>query len=128
MTRAAYLCAAPALLVLLAIGAANTARAACDEVGYIATFEVKPGSEQAFERAIVAVARKVNEVEEGVLLYAPFRGESGRYYMMERYRNLQAREVHATAPEVLDMFPPIMELLTVPIAVEPLAALCGAGD
>jgi len=127
MTRPCYQSAGSALFALLVI-CAPPAWAACEEVGYIATFHVKPGGEQAFEQAIVAAARKVVEVEPGVLLYAPFRGEDGRYYMMERYQNLQAREVHATAPEVLAMFPAVMEQLTAPIEVEPVTAVCGSAD
>ena len=111
-----------------AIAAAGTVHAACDEVGYIATFEVKPGNEQAFEQAIVAVADKVVEVEDGVVLYAPFRGENGRYYMMERYKNLQAREAHAKSEEVLALFPAVMEQLDAPIGVEAVTAVCGASD
>lgn len=113
-----------AVIVFVACAAPGVARAACDEVGFIATFEVKPGHEQAFEQALVTVAEKVRAVEEGTLLYAPFRGETGRYYLMERYRNLQAREVHATSSEVLALFPPVMEHLAVPIAVEPVTAVC----
>ena len=76
----------------------------------------------------MAVANKVVEVEDGVLLYAPFRGEDGRYYMMERYKNLQAREVHAKADEVLALFPALMEQLSAPIGVEAVTAVCGSSD
>ena len=111
-----------------AIGGVSLANAGCDEVGFIATFEVEPGKEQAFEEAIVAVANKVVEVEPGVLLYAPFRGENGRYFMMERYKDLQAREEHAKAPEVLALFPALMAQLASPdIAVEAVTAVCGSG-
>ena len=112
------------LAIMIVAGVARLAHADCDEVGYIATFEVKPGSERAFEQAIVEVASKVVEVEAGVLLYAPFRGESGRYYMMERYKNLQAREDHAKSDDVLALFPAVMEALAVPIAVESVSAVC----
>ena len=37
----------------------GSALADCDEVGYIATFEVTEGQEQSFESAIVKVAAKV---------------------------------------------------------------------
>ena len=114
--------------VAVALGSAGIAHAACDEVGYVATFQVKPGSEQAFEQAVVAVAAKVNEVEDGVILYAPFRGEDGRYYMMERYENLQAREVHATTDDVRALFPPLMEQLAAPIEVEAVTAVCGSAE
>jgi quinol monooxygenase YgiN len=105
--------------------AAGSAFAACDEVGYIATFEVTEGQEQAFEAGIVKVAAKVREVEEGTLLYSPYRGDNGKYYMMERYRNLAAREAHAKDPAVLELFGPVMETLSAEVAVESVALLCG---
>jgi len=117
-----------AVAIVVALGSAGLAHGACDEVGYVATFQVKLGSEQAFEQAVVAVAAKVNEVEDGVILYAPFRGENGRYYMMERYKNLQAREVHATTDDVRALFPPLMEQLAAPIQVEAVTAVCGSAD
>ena len=92
-----------------AIGAADPVYADCTEVGYIATFDVEAGHEKAFESAILALAEKVAAVEHGVVLYAPFRGaEPGRYYMMERYEDEQARQAHAQAPEVRALFPPLM--------------------
>ena len=110
-------------MVCLLLGA-GTVSAACDEVGYIATFYVAEGKERAFEEAIVKLAVKVMEVEEGAILYAPYKGEQGRYYMMERYQNLEARNVHATAPEVLELFGPVSETLSAPVDVEAVSAVC----
>jgi quinol monooxygenase YgiN len=115
-----------AMTVCMAAMGASLVHADCDEVAYIATFEVTPGSEQAFEQAIVNLANKVVEVEDGVVLYAPFRGADGRYYMMERYKNLAAQEVHAKSDEVIAMFPAVMGPLSAPIAVESLTAVCGS--
>jgi quinol monooxygenase YgiN len=105
--------------------ASGSAFAVCDEVGYIATFEVTEGQEQAFETGIVKVAAKVREVEEGTLLYSPYRGDNGKYYMMERYRNLVAREAHAKDPAVLELFGPVMGTLSAEVSVESVALLCG---
>ena len=104
--------------------AAGTVAAACDEVGYIATFEITTGQERAFEAAIAKVAAKVMEVEEGALLYSPYRGANGKYYMMERYRDLAAREVHAKDPAVLALFGPVMATLSAEVAVEPVTLVC----
>lgn len=113
-------------MALCATLAAGYAQADCAEVGYLATFDVKPGQEKQFEAAVLAVAAKVLAVEDGVLLYAPFKGaQEGRYYMMERYRDEQARQAHAKAPEVLALFPPLMEQLAKPLDVQPLSAVCG---
>jgi quinol monooxygenase YgiN len=99
-------------------------QADCAEVGYIATFDIKPGSEAVFEKAIVEVATKVLEMEPGTLLYTPYHAEGTRYYMLERYQDLAARELHAKAPEVLAMFPPVMATLAAPIDVTPITAVC----
>lgn len=107
----------------LSIGAGQ-AHAACDEVGYIATFEVTEGKEQAFEVAVTKLAAKVMHVEKGTLLYSPYRGDDGRYYMMERYTNQQAREDHAKAPEIVELFGPLMETLSAEIAVEAVTLVC----
>jgi len=104
--------------------ASGSAFAACDEVGYIATFEITEGQEQAFESAIANVAAKVMEVEEGTVMYLPYRGDNGKYYMMERYRNLAAREAHAKDPAVLALFGPVMETLSAEVAVESVALVC----
>ena len=77
------------LLLACAACFASSVWAQCDEVGYIATFEVTEGQEQAFEAGIAAVAAKVMEVEPGAILYSPYRGADGKYYMMERYQNLK---------------------------------------
>jgi quinol monooxygenase YgiN len=128
VVRVDFLRVVSAVVGSLAIAGVSAAHAGCEEVGYIATFEVKPGSEQAFEQAVVAVAAKVVEVEDGVLLYAPYRGEDGRYFMMERYKNLAAREVHATAPEVQALFPALIEQLAGPIGVEAVTAVCASSE
>lgn len=112
------------LMACLAFGTGSVF-AACDEVGYIATFEVTEGQEQAFEAAIVKVAAKVMEVEEGAILYSPYRGDNGKYYMMERYQNLAAREAHAKDPAVTELFGPVMGALSAPVAVESVALVCG---
>ena len=105
--------------------AAGSVFAACDEVGYIAIFEVIQGQEQAFEAAVAIVAAKVVEVEPGAILYSPYRGANGKYYMMERYQNLAAREAHAKDPAVLELFGPVMATLSAEVAVEPVTLVCG---
>ncbi|MFK7913402.1 MAG: putative quinol monooxygenase [Pseudomonadales bacterium] len=112
------------LVALLFSGASAGAFAECEEVGYIATFDVKSGSEGAFEQAITTVAAKVLEVEPGTLFYAPYRGQESRYYMMERYTNEAARQAHAKSPEVLALFPAVMATLAEPITVEAVSAVC----
>lgn len=102
--------------------------AECTEVGYLATFDIKPGSEMAFEQAIVKVAAKVLATEPGTLFYAPYHAEGLRYYMLERYKDLAAREQHAKAPEVLALFPPVMATLASPIEVQAITAVCATGN
>jgi len=123
-TRNLFLIVCAATLLL------TTARvhADCTEVGYLATFDIKPGSETAFEQAIAKVAAKVLEVEPGTLLYVPYHAEGARYYMLERYQDLAAREQHAKAPEVLALFGPVMATLASPIEVEELTAVCATDN
>ncbi len=108
------------------LGAASTVVAECDpaEVGYVASFTVKPGSEAAFEKALSDLAIAVNQHEPGVILYAPYKGTEGKYYMMERYTDLAAREVHGTHPEVTALFPAIGPHLAGEPDVQPVAAIC----
>jgi quinol monooxygenase YgiN len=94
------------------------------EVGYVATFEVKEGSEEAFEVAITRLAEAVNRVEEGVVLYAPFKGADNVYYMMERYESEAARKAHGSSEEVRSHFPALGPLLTGPADVRPVSAVC----
>ena len=98
----------------------------CGEMGYLATFEIDPQNAKAFEAAVGALAAKVVEVEQGVLLYAPFRDETNpaRYYMFERYETLAAREAHAKDPAVVAMFGPLMGTLAGQPVITPIAGLC----
>ncbi len=95
-----------------------------NEVGYIASFKVLPGKEAAFEAGISNLAAEVNAREPGVVLYAPYKGTDGEYWMMERYQDLAARDVHAQAPEVQAAFGPVAPLLAAPPTVIPVTTVC----
>jgi len=121
----------PARLVALGVIAcglflSTPVLAQCDEneVGYVASFTVKPGSEAGFEAAVSALADTVNRVEKGVLLYAPYRGPEGKYFMMERYADEAARAAHGTDPEVTALFPALGEFMAAPPVVTPVSAVC----
>ena len=111
-----------ALLGLAQPAFAETCNA--NEVGYIASFKVIPGKEAAFESGISNLAAEVNAREPGVVLYAPYKDANGEYWMMERYQDLAAREVHAKSPEVQAAFGPIGPLLAEPPTVIPVSAVC----
>lgn len=115
-----------ALLSALAVFIATPSWAQCDaqEVGYVASFAVKPGSEAGFEAALTTLAETVNRVENGVVLYAPYRGSEGKYFMMERYVNEAARTAHGKAPEVAALFPGLGEFLAGAPVVNPVSAIC----
>ena len=118
-------------LLLTACATALSAGAAplhadCKEVGYIASFEVKQGQEMAFEDAIVELAAKVLETEPGTLFYAPYHAKDQSYYMLERYKDLSAREQHAQADEVKALFPKVIETLAAPIEVKEISAVCNS--
>jgi quinol monooxygenase YgiN len=114
------------LTMLLPFSSSFAADDVCNEneVGYVATFEVKPGSEIALEAALSDLAKAVNRLEPGVVLYAPFKGADGQYYMMERYQDEAARKVHASSDEVRALFGPLMNTLVGPPDVKPVSAVC----
>ena len=114
------------LLIVATVAFPLAAQAECDsnEVGYVASFKVKPGSEKAFEVAIAKLAETVQRVEEGAILYAPYRGTEGKYFMMERYRDEAARKAHGTDAEVQALFPTLGPHLAGPPDIQPVAAVC----
>tara|TARA_B100000029_G_scaffold465289_1_gene499866 strand:- start:284 stop:586 length:303 start_codon:yes stop_codon:yes gene_type:complete len=96
----------------------------CREVGFVAIFEIKSGNEEQFEDGALHLASAVNQLEPGVIYYAPYRGPDGRYYFMERYKDLDARNAHATHPSIPQIFESIAPLLAAPPVVEPVELLC----
>lgn len=114
------------VFAILSPWTAIAAECNAEEVGYVATFKVKPGSEAAFEEAITNLAATVNRVEPGVVLYAPYKGADNTYYMMERYENEAARKVHATADEVKALFPALGPHMASPPDVQPVSAVCSS--
>ena len=107
---------------LLSLGA--QAKCSKDEVGYVATFDVKPGSEAAFEAAVSQLSETVMRVESGVILYAPYKGTGATYYMLERYENEAARKEHGTSEEVQALFGPLGATLAGAPDVQPTSAVC----
>ena len=104
-----------------------TTQAECnrEEVGYIATFDVRPGSEEAFEKAVTDLAKTVMRVEKGVILYAPYKGDGGKYYMIERYQDAATRGAHGSSPEVRAKFGPLMATLRGQADIQMISAVCG---
>ena len=97
----------------------------CKEVGFIAIFDVKSGQEGKFEKGALKLAASVNSLESGTIFYAPYRGQNGQYYFMERYNDLAARNAHAQHPSILKIFESIISpTLAAPPGVEPLDRLC----
>jgi quinol monooxygenase YgiN len=100
--------------------------AECDsnEVGYVATFKAKPGSEKEFEAVLSKLANTVKRVEPGAIFYAPYKGTDGTYYMMERYTDEAARKAHGSHADVAAIFPALGPLLAAPPDVQPVSAIC----
>ena len=122
LLRASLLVAA--LSAILSPLSALAADCNAEEVGYVATFKVKAGSEAEFEAALAALAATVNRVEPGAVLYAPFKGQDNTYYMMERYENEAARLVHASSDDVKAMFPALGPHMDGAPDVQPVSAVC----
>lgn len=96
-----------------------------DEVGYFATFKVKPGHEAEFEEQVLKLTDQVRALEPGAVFYAPYRGaEAGVYHFMERYEDEAARASHAKAGEIRAIFGKVMPLLREPLEVVRVSALC----
>ena len=123
-TRTACLSAALLGAALAGITAPLAAADCSEEVGYVATFKVKPGSEAAFEAAISELAATVRRVESGVILYAPYKGQNNTYYMLERYENEAVRTAHASSDEVRALFPSLMMHVDGGPDVQPVSAVC----
>ena len=122
-------CSQFSIAVMIAMIAALSpllAQATCnaEEVGYVATFEVKPGSEEVFEAAINKLSATVMRVESGVILYAPYKGAGNTYYMLERYQDEATRQSHATSEEVRALFVPLMATLVGQADIQPISAVC----
>jgi quinol monooxygenase YgiN len=107
-----------------ASGMAETTQCDPAEVGYVASFEVKPGSETAFETALSDLATAVTAAEPGAIYYAPYKGPDGTYFMLERYRNEAARADHGKSPEVSALFPTLGSHLKGAPVVTPISAVC----
>lgn len=113
------------ILAGMLCGQANAFECSGDEVGYFATFKVREGSEGQFEALAAALTDEVRAREPGVVFYAPYRGEDpGVYYFMERYETEAARDAHASAEEIRGIFGQVMPLLSEPLTVVRLSALC----
>jgi quinol monooxygenase YgiN len=113
------------LLVVAGTSAAQAFECSSDEVGYFATFKVKPGSEAAYEALVLELTEKVRALEPGAVFYAPYRGaEAGVYHFMERYQNEAARQAHAKADPIRAVFGKLTPLLREPLTVERVSALC----
>ena len=123
-TRASLLC--KTLLSALILALSGAAHAACNsyEVGYVASFKAKAGSEAAFEAALSDLAAAVVRMEPGVILYAPYKGVDGQYFMMERYKDAAAREAHGKSPEVSSLFPGLGAHMDGAADVQPVSAVC----
>ncbi len=118
-----------AWLMGMALLGVASGSSACEDVGYIARFDVREGHEAAFEAALLALVHEVRATESGVLLYAPFKGDEPRqYFMMERYVDAAARERHASTPNVRALFAPIVQHLASDLQVHAVSALCEAGS
>ncbi len=66
----------------------------------------------------------MQEVESGVILYAPYRGVDGQYFMMERFENEAARAAHGKAPEVAALFPTLGPHMAGAPDIQPVSAVC----
>lgn len=82
-------------------------------VSVTTTLHAKPGSEEALAAALRSLAARVRCAEPGCLLYQPTRSrhESGRFLVLERYRDERALGAHANSDHLREALPGLMECL-----------------
>jgi quinol monooxygenase YgiN len=82
-------------------------------VAVTALLKAKPGQEDALERVLRELARKVCDAEPGCLLYRVARSRHDRqlYALIERYTGEEALAAHANSEHNRDATPALMECL-----------------
>jgi quinol monooxygenase YgiN len=83
------------------------------EVTVIARARVKPGNEEAMERALRENA-ETSRCEAGCVSYSVLRGDSGTFMTVERWESQTAADTHMTTPHVQTLLQTIGPLLDGP--------------
>jgi quinol monooxygenase YgiN len=80
------------------------------EVTVIARARVRPGSEEAMERALRDNASRSRD-EDGCVSYSVLRGDDGMFMTVERWRTREHADQHMTTPHVQQLLSTIAPLL-----------------
>jgi len=83
------------------------------EVTVIARAKVKPGNEEAMERALRENAEH-SRCEGGCISYSVLRGDDGTFMTVERWETRAAVDSHMTTPHVQTLLQTIAPLLEGP--------------
>ena len=83
------------------------------EVTVIARAKVKPGQEEALERALRENA-EASRFEGGCVSYSVLRGDDGTFMTVERWATQADADSHMTTPHVQKLLQTVMPLLDGP--------------
>ena len=79
---------------------------------------VKPGCEEKFEQAMLALVSAVNLNEPGNLLYELCKDDNGQYLVMELYKDDEAVQAHRTADHIKNSGPSFKGLMSGPPVIK----------
>jgi len=97
--------------------------------GLVVRFDVRPGSEEAFDQLVANTAAQIREKERGTLFYLCHRvqGEPNARIFYELYRDHDAFQAHEVAEHVTDFHAQRKPMMAGPERVEFLDRLDGKG-
>ena len=84
---------------------------------------VKPGCEEKFEQAMLALVSAVNLNEPGNLLYELCKDDDGQYLVMELYKDDEAVQAHRTAAHIKNSGPSFKGLMSGPPVIKKMAII-----
>jgi len=95
----------------------------------VVRFDLRPGSEDEFDRLVTATAARIRTAEPGTLLYLchAVQGEPGARIFYELYRDRDAFQVHEDQPHVKEFLARREHYMAGPARVEFLDRLDGKG-
>jgi quinol monooxygenase YgiN len=84
---------------------------------------VKPGCEEKFEQAMLALVSAVNVNEPGNLLYELCKDDNGQYLVMELYKDEEAVQAHRTADHIKNSGPSFKGLMSGPPIIKKMSVI-----
>ena len=92
-------------------------------IAITAKMMVKPGCEEKFEQAMLALVSAVNSNEPGNLLYELCKDDDGQYLVMELYKDDEAVQAHRTADHIKNSGPSFKGLMSGPPVIKKMTVI-----